>query len=262
MLLTLSSVNVTGWTLIIHDLNNILFSDTKIYGSDLLYLEMNALLASSFGYEVVPTETTFIDQENDPCISAEDLQQEKVFHCLEAYKDSLLNCTLPWRHKKLAKQLPLCSHPGEYDKFVATLWGHTDPDSIKNDTKCRPTCTRYAYSTRLYGTLGDRSDSVVIGFFYNQYEVPVREHVWDYDWVNLVSDFGGWLGILLGYSILGFYDTLGFVLGNVKKTMTRGRQLTTTARETTSPKPDEMIKTSKAACTQTIASHRINVGGR
>ena len=234
MWLTLSSVNLTGWILIIHDLNNIVFANTKIYGSDELSLEINALSAGFYRYEVVPTETTFIAQENDPCISAKDLEQEKVFHCLEGYKDSLLNCTLPWRHKNSAKQLPLCSHPGEYDKFVATLRGHKDPDSIKNDAKCRPTCTRYAYSTRLYEKRGlKRSDSVVISFFYNQYEVPVREHVWDYDWVNLVSDFGGWLGILLGYSILGFYDTLGFVLGNVKKTMTRGRQLTTTARETT-----------------------------
>ena len=247
MQLTLSSVNVYNWRLIIHDRNNIVVSNSKIYGSDILYLEMNALSASIYVYEVVPTETTFIDQENDPCISAEDLEQEKVFHCFEGYRASLLNCTLPWRHKKSAKQLPLCSHPGEYDKFTATLWGHTDPHSIKTDTKCRPTCTRIAYSTRLNSKWElKKSDSVGIGFFYNQYEVPVREHVWDYDWVNLVSDFGGWLGILLGYSILGFYDTFLLFLGNVKNTMSRKRQLSTTRNQTASPIPVETIKTSIA----------------
>ena len=29
-----------------------------------------------------------------------------------------------------------------------------------------------------------------------------------YDTPNLIADFGGYLGLLLGYSLLGFYDTL------------------------------------------------------
>ena len=55
MWLTLSSVNLTGWILIIHDLNNIVFANTKIYGSDELSLEINALSAGFYRYEVVPT---------------------------------------------------------------------------------------------------------------------------------------------------------------------------------------------------------------
>ena len=35
----------------------------------------------------------------------------------------------------------------------------------------------------------------------------MREHVYAYDFWNLISDFGGYLGLLLGYSLLAFYDT-------------------------------------------------------
>ena len=86
----------------------------------------------------------------------------------------------------------------------------------------------------------------MLNFFLLQHHIPVREHVYAYDVLNLVSDLGGWLGLLLGYSILGFYDTLVVILGNVKKTITRKRQITTTVKLTTIPKCDELVKTSKA----------------
>ena len=130
---------------------------------------------------------------------------------------------LPWRYKKVEEGLPLCSHPEEYDLWETIIWKYTNRHSIEKEAKCRPTCTRFAYSTKLSSKyrLTQLSDSVRLSFFYNQYEVPVREHVWAYDFVDLVSDFGGWLGILLGYSILGFYDTFLCLLGNEKNTMTQ-----------------------------------------
>ena len=56
-----------------------------------------------------------------------------------------------------------------------------------------------------------------LNFFYHQYEVPVRKHVYAYDRSNLISDIGGYLGLLLGYSILTFYDMLVFVIGEMVK---------------------------------------------
>ena len=249
MHLTLSSINISAWRLFIHDRNNLIIASSKIYGSDRLKFDFNTLLTNFYEYEVIATETTFIDQENDPCIAEEDSEKENVFQCLEKYKDSLFNCMLPWRYEKVEEGLPLCSHPEEFDQWETTFSKYyTNPHSIEKEAKCSPTCRRFAYSTKLYqqARLTQLSDSVKLSFFYNQYEVPVREHVWAYDWVNLVSDFGGWLGILLGYSILGFYNTFLLFLGNVKNTMTRKRQLSTTRNQTASPKPVETIKTSIA----------------
>ena len=65
----------------------------------------------------------------------------------------------------------------------------------------------------------------MLRFYYNQWEVLVRDHVYDYDELNLVADFGGWLGILLGYSLLGFYDTFEYVAVNLKRKLNTKSQL-------------------------------------
>ena len=179
--------------------------------------------------------------------------------------DSLLNCTLPWRSKRYLHKKPLCSQAREYDQYLFNRFNYRDPDSLKNIAKCYPRCIRYQYTIKLFlkeigltsagitnyvgktwGFDVNTSNLVQFEFFYGHYEMQVREHVYDYTFLNLVSDFGGWLGLLLGYSILGFYDTLVLILGNVKKTMTQKRHLATTPNKTTYQKPDEMIKTSKA----------------
>ena len=43
----------------------------------------------------------------------------------------------------------------------------------------------------------------------------MKEEYYTYDISNLIADFGGFLGLLLGYSILGLYDTT--VHTNVEK---------------------------------------------
>ena len=35
----------------------------------------------------------------------------------------------------------------------------------------------------------------------------MKDEYYTYDISNLIADFGGFLGLLLGYSILGLYDT-------------------------------------------------------
>ena len=160
-----------------------------------------------------------------------------MMECLEMHKDSLLNCTLPWRSERDHHKKPLCSHAREYDQYLDIIFKYMDPDSLTNGAKCYPRCIRYEYTTKLFwkerggifGFDGNTSNLVQIQFFYGHYEMQVRKHVYDYDELNLVSDFGGWLGILLGYSILGFYDTLVIILVNVKNSMARKGQFAMTA---------------------------------
>ena len=197
--------------------------------------EIATLPANVYKYEISPTESAFINQDEDPCISSADRDKERVYQCLENYKASQLNCTLPWRYKKSANQLPLCSHEGEYDQYAYASFGSveeqtgpdSDPESIKNVAKCMPTCTRYSYTTKLFQQEEHKElgDNLMLRFYYNQWEVLVRDHVYDYDELNLVADFGGWLGILLGYSLLGFYDTFEYVAVNLKRKLNTKSQL-------------------------------------
>ena len=230
----LSKVKIKEWIVFIHHHENLVIQSlSRIYGNEILSFDIHRLPANSYQYEISPTETTFINQEDNPCISATELGKERVYQCLESYKYSLLNCTLPWRYKKSDRQLPLCSHPREYDIYtsIASLASESfdqdfeGPYKIEHVAKCSPTCTRYAYTTKLFQQeQWELENSFILRFYYNQHDVPVREHVYAYDEWNLVSDFGGWLGLLLGYSILGFYDKFEFLVGILREKLTQKRQ--------------------------------------
>ena len=249
MQITLSTENIWAWSLWVHDRNHLVVSDAGIYGSepiDVVY-DMQSL---QLRYAVTATETISINEKSDQCLTAKEIEEVNTQECLEIHIDSVLKCTLPWLSKKYPhEEKPLCSHAWEYDQYLANSLKYFDPDSLRNTAKCNPGCKRYEYSTKLKrkGTLRnmeeeDTSQFVQFEFFYEQYEIQVREHVYAYDGLNLFSDFGGWLGLLLGYSILGFYDTLLSILGDVKKKLTQKRHLA----KTTPPNSDEMTKTAKA----------------
>ena len=238
----------------IHDRNHFFLSDAAIFGIDKIGVELGKSWYPDhfYAYAFTPIDTTFINEKNDQCVSAKEIEGVNILECWERYIDSTLNCTLPWRTNEFPPKKSLCSHKWEYNDYLANCHKYSEPHALRNIAKCNPGCKRYEYTTKLFRKAALRdldkntSNMLMLDFFLLQHHIPVREHVHDYDALNLVSDFGGWLGLLLGYSILGFYDTLLFIIGNVKKTMTRKRQMTTTPNETTGQKPGEMIKTSKA----------------
>ena len=41
-------------------------------------------------------------------------------------------------------------------------------------------------------------------------------YTYSYDTANIIADFGGYLGLMLGYSILGFYDNSLAVLSRLR----------------------------------------------
>lgn len=222
MNIILSPTNMEYLYVMLHDRDHFVPSNLRIFGSDILDISLGK--ANYYSYAIYPTKTTFIDMENERCLTRKEIKDQNMWQCLEGYLDSKMNCSLPWRQKKVSTNKALCSHPWEYDQYYEYM-DHLikyGPSSIKNVTKCIPACMRYDYSTKIHKQLNNwevRSGTVQIDFFYIQYEVPVREHVIAYDIWNLISDFGGYLGLLLGYSILAFYDTSVFIIGKVMGTI-------------------------------------------
>ena len=136
--------------MIIHDRNHFVPSNLRIFGSDILDISLGK--ANYYTYEISPTKTTFIDKENEHCLSRAEMADQNMWQCLEDYLDSEMNCTLPWRQKKVSTKKALCSHPWEYDQYYEYM-DHLitySPYSIKNITKCIPGCMRYDYSTKIY----------------------------------------------------------------------------------------------------------------
>ena len=126
---------------------------------------------------------------------------------------SNINCTLPWVAEANDKDWQLCSSPAEYDLFYATVMGgfyHHNSAYIENVAKCYPCCNRVGYSAKLDWNGKDPTliDEWRLRIYFAKDEFPVKEQFYIYDSANLIADFGGYLGLLLGYSLLGSYDSV------------------------------------------------------
>jgi hypothetical protein len=81
--------------------------------------------------------------------------------------------------------------------------------SIFIRTGCMPMCKRAQYDFKVISTQRPPSTStVLIGghFYYISGRYNYMEDYYTYDESSFFADVGGYLGLLLGHSIISFYD--------------------------------------------------------
>ena len=210
--IVLSTKGIRAWDISLHDPNHLTFNSLKLYGKTVLHLETRVHEGTGRVYEIEPTEAFYVNREKDPCIEQEK-DVKNILYCItdRIYQD--LNCSLPWLQGERKMVGPLCSSPAEYDHFYkqteASLFFNST--HIETVMQCKPACHRIEYSTEYFGTYQDPTlteKQLAITLFFSKDKFPVTEQYYIYDIANFVADFGGCLGLLLGYSLLGFYDTL------------------------------------------------------
>ena len=80
-------------------------------------------------------------------------------------------------------------------------------------TGCQTPCSRWEYSsTQIFNKEQQPpkgSDPIMnLYVFYANNNYEIKEQYYTYDWNSLISDLGGYLGLLLGASVLTFYDAV------------------------------------------------------
>ena len=222
--LVLSTLNIEAWGIYIHYRNHFTSSQLKTYGSEILQVSIRNEDSFRSSYEVEPSEVVFLDQENSPCVNPEDNVNVNIWPCLEDYFASNINCTLPWLSEKSGSKLPVCTNHLGYRQYIGSFTDIIgfETDNFTQTAKCIPSCKRAEYSVKLFtespglepkvynylGVDNGFQNAWQVEFFFGKDRFTKREQYYTYDYQNLWADFGGYLGLLLGYSLLGFYDTL------------------------------------------------------
>ena len=188
----------------LHDPKHLAINYLKLYGREQFRPEPGA---SSF-LEIEPTQVIHVNQESDPCITEKD-NLRNMWDCITDHVYQDINCSLPWSSKKVA---PLCSSPEEYDTYHTRSMDilSFDTDQIERTIHCTPACNRIEYSSKLFSTIKDPilTDKMIINLYFAKDKFPVKEQYYIYDGAVFIADFGSYLGLLLGYSLLAFYDIL------------------------------------------------------
>ena len=195
------------------------------YGSEIIQYITDDNSKVNVEYEIMSEEVTYMTKENEHCRKY--CESYDFDGCISNYMISKMNCTLPWVSENLANSLPPCMHPGEYDlyKILTRILQLTNEEMVFKYTGCMPCCSRNEIHSKLvardnniekspfYSSLYHlEQDYVIMRFFYASNKITSKEEYYTYDTSNLIADFGGYLGLLLGYSILGFYDTIISIL--------------------------------------------------
>ena len=84
---------------------------------------------------------------------------------------------------------------------------------------CKQTCALKEYHPELtYDKIKSSHNATLVLFLELKNQNEERhEDYYVYDWVAFLSDFGGVVGLLLGYSLLTFYDQVKVVATNMVK---------------------------------------------
>ena len=183
-----------------------------LYGKEEISVESRTVSGTWSQYKFEQIEFNYISEDHKPCISEDDKVTTDLWECMTDHMYSKMNCTLPWALKENDKDAHLCTLPKEYETYSEiTMAGlNLKSEYIEKVAKCTPRCKRMEYSAKLVynSNYPHVSDEWTLKIYFAKDKFPVKKQFYIYSNANLIADFGGYLGLLLGYSVLAFYDSL------------------------------------------------------
>ena len=130
--------------------------------------------------------------------------QESVGRCIVRYFEDVNNCSTYGLLSNNTKKI--CNKTSKYSMNIG--WSE---DEIFNLTGCIPNCTRDLISLKqdhdypLSWPVENDQQKVIIMLEYEDGSYTLTEEYEDYDSSSFIADVGGYLGLLLGHSVLSIY---------------------------------------------------------
>ena len=188
--------------------NGIIASSTNIYGSDRLNWHIVENFSSIVQIDIKRSEIKALDKPWQRCDPSEN--EPSVSKCVEErLVEKYLNCSL----KRLMSNpmLSIC----KYSKVSSTAnmlsrMNRMDEREIFEMTGCKPGCSKSKIKLiPIYqdNMIDNDKREALIQFYYSSGEYDLYEEYYIYNFGTFIADVGGYLGLLLGYSILSMYHS-------------------------------------------------------
>ena len=198
------------WTVIIHDRNHYINNGHYKYGNAYSYTSLLGSNKSRMGlFEIQKKVVTYLNDERTPCQSK--LREEEINTCIHHHIENKIGCQLPWHNKNTT--LPRCIKFEQYEEFLNSYdqISNLNVASISKVTGCLPSCKRNEFKLKVVSQMDMPSIEGQIHFFGGIFFYPSgaykeKSYYHTYEFSDYIADVGGYMGLLLGFSLLSFYD--------------------------------------------------------
>ena len=184
-------------------------SKTALYGSDvkMLLIPIRRYTTYEYTYRIIQDDLITLDQPAQRCHD-DSIDLPSVSQCIAEYFEAKFNCSLYMLDSQRKKEdctEDIISNSLFYD------WDMKTELEIYQTTGCMPSCKRQQIrldteqeTTRYEINPDDSKFQLRLQFRDGTYNLNEEYLVYDYN--NFIADIGGYLGLLLGHSILSVYS--------------------------------------------------------
>ena len=183
----------------------------NVYGSKLKFLNIQQNSGMHIWYDIKRSELRSQDKESRRCDASG--VEPSVSKCVGSFVEHKMNkCSL-----KLLMSDPYlerCDHqtlgdPSQNEHLdVITSIDTMDEREIFELTGCMPGCEKSEFDLTIMEETpkADQILSIYLTYLHGEYDLTEEYYI--YDHISFIADIGGYLGLLLGYSLLSMYHTL------------------------------------------------------
>ena len=180
---------------------------TGVYGSVLKNIDVDRNKSYYHQYYVIKNKLMFIEKDGQRCNN--DGAKELVGKCIVTYLEDKYNCTAYQLMASKTKKFCPRKVVGKINDENNIIQDLSDAD-VATLTGCLPSCNRDEISLRDSPKISDWPTprdipTISLKFLYHDGTFIKREEYLVYDTSNFIADVGGYLGLLVGQSILGIY---------------------------------------------------------
>ena len=184
---------------------------TSVYGSDskTYLIPKKPNTSYSYQYRITQDDMIELDQPSQRCHD-DSRNLPSVSQCIAEYFEATYNCSL-YMLDSLGQREDCTEDYASYEKKNAELlkqWAMKTEVEIYQTTGCMPSCKgKQIRLETVQETTSDSTDPIMhLNFQYRDGKYNLNEEYLVYDYYNFIADIGGYLGLLLGHSILSVYS--------------------------------------------------------
>ena len=193
-------------------------TNTWVYGSDKKTTSIQQNTSYTFRYHILQDEEVALDQPVQRCHQPDN--STNISTCVAQYVEQRFNCSLPllggFNLTNACEGMKWGEDAAEAFQFVQHDMTVMTELEIFKKTGCMPSCHRQKIHLNTIESKQEKADDPKIWWLlsFRDGQYNLHEEYYVYDEESLTADIGGFLGLLLGHSILSVYHIIAMELMN------------------------------------------------